>query len=131
MPRAKTRLEEAREQANVPSATKASRIVELQKKIQGLMPQCSQIGDNRPISACNFNSDSTLLLTASWSGLCKVWNIPDCQLIQTLRGHAHHVGGVAFRNNCSSDTDCFNEVTMATCSADGMNKSLSAIRPRQ
>ncbi|KAG5682251.1 hypothetical protein PVAND_011615 [Polypedilum vanderplanki] len=120
LPRARKRLEEAREQSQIPSATKASRIVELQKKIQALMPQCSQIGDTRPISACSFNSDSTLLLTASWSGLCKVWSVPDCELVQVLRGHANNVGGVAFRNNVT--TDCFAEVSMATCSADGMVK---------
>lgn len=120
LPRAKDRLEAARQLQDVPSATKASRIVELQKKIQALQPQCSQVGDIRPISACAFNDDSTLLLTSSWSGLCKVWSVPDCELKQTLRGHTHHVGGVAFRKNTSSD--CFNEVTMASCSTDGMVK---------
>lgn len=120
LPRAKYRLEKARELAEIPSATKASHIVELQKKIQALLPQSSQVGDTRPISACDFNSDSTMLITSSWSGLCKVWSVPNCDLIQTLRGHQHHVGGVAFRNNATSD--CFGEVTMASCSADGMVK---------
>lgn len=120
LPRAKDRLDEARKLLEVPSATKASRIVELQKKIQALAPQCSQVGDVRPISACAFNADSSLLITSSWSGLCKVWSMPNCELKQTLRGHTHHVGGVAFRNNIS--TDCFNEVTMATSANDGMVK---------
>lgn len=120
LPRSKIRLEEARKLIEISSATRASRIVELQKKIQALAPQCSQVGDIRPISACCFNSDSTLLLTSSWSGLCKLWSVPKCDLVQTLRGHSHHVGGVAFRNNSSSD--CFNEVTMASCSNDGTVK---------
>lgn len=120
LPRAKERVEQSRKLQEVASATKASRIVELQKKIQALSPQCSQVGDVRPISACSFNSDSTKLLTSSWSGLCKVWSLPNCEQIQTLRGHSHHVGGVAFRNNIT--TDCFNEVTMASCSTDGMVK---------
>ena len=120
LPRAKDRFDEARKLQEIPSATKASRIVELQKKIQALAPQCSQVGDVRPISACAFNADSSLLMTSSWSGLCKVWSVPDCALKQTLRGHTHHVGGVAFRDSVS--TDCFNEVTMASSSADGMVK---------
>lgn len=120
LPRAKERLDKARKFLEVPSATKASRIVELQKKIQALAPQCSQVGDVRPISACAFNSDSTMLLTSSWSGLCKLWSMPNCMLVQTMRGHSHHVGGVAFRNNVS--TDCFNEVTMASCANDGVVK---------
>lgn len=120
LPRAKARLDAVREQRNIPSASKASRIVELQKKIQALSPQSSQVGDNRPISACNFNEESTLLLTASWSGICKVWSVPECKTIQILRGHTSHVGGVGFRNN--SCLDCFSEVAMASCSTDGMVK---------
>lgn len=118
--RAKDRLQTARELAEVPSATKASRMVELQKKLQSLAPQSSQVADNRPVSHCNFNADSSLLLTSSWSGLCKVWSMPDCTLKQTLRGHVGHVGGVAFRNNAT--TDCFGEVTMASCATDGTVK---------
>jgi U4/U6 small nuclear ribonucleoprotein PRP4 len=120
LPRAKERLQQAREQADVPSATKASRMVELQKKLQALAPQCSQVGDIRPISHCQFNEDSTLLLTSSWSGMSKLWTVPDCNLQQTLRGHTCHVGGVAFRNKVGSD--CFGEVAMATCATDGMVK---------
>jgi U4/U6 small nuclear ribonucleoprotein PRP4 len=120
LPRAKLRLEEAKQLVDLPGATKASRIVELQKKIQALMPQCSQVADTRPISSCSFNHDSTLLLTAGWSGLVKVWSVPNGELVHTLRGHSGHVGGVAFRNN--ANTDCFAEVSMASCSADGMVK---------
>lgn len=120
LPRAKKRLDEAKENQEIPSATKASRIVELQKKIQALAPQCSQVGDNRPVSCCNFNKDSTLLVTSSWSGLCKVWSVPNCELVQTLRGHQHHVGGCAFRDNVTAD--CYNEVAIASCSNDGIVK---------
>lgn len=119
LPRAKARLEEARAQAALPGATKASRMVELQKKIQALVPQCSQVADTRPISTCNFNYDSTLLMTASWSGLIKIWDMPNGNLVHTLRGHSGQVGGVAFRNHAK---DCFEEVTMASCSSDGMVK---------
>lgn len=66
LPRAKARLTEATELLQLPSATKAGKMVELQKKIQSLAPMCSQVGDVRPISHCNFNNDSDLLLTASW-----------------------------------------------------------------
>jgi U4/U6 small nuclear ribonucleoprotein PRP4 len=120
LPRAKDRLDEVKNIQDIPSATKASRIVELQKKIQALAQQCSQVGDNRPVSSCSFNKDATLLLTGSWSGLCKVWSIPNCELVQTLRGHQHHIGGVAFRNNVQAN--CFNEVSMASSSNDGIVK---------
>lgn len=66
LPRAKERLENARLLLELPSATKAGRMVELQKKIQSLALECSQVGDTRPISNCCFNDTSSLLLTSSW-----------------------------------------------------------------
>lgn len=120
LPRAKTRLQNARDLQELPSATKAGRTVELQKKINSLAPLCSQVGDARPISNCNFNYDSSLLLTASWSGMCKLWSVPSCELLQTLRGHTCHAGGVAFRGKVPFDNK--NEASMATCAADGSVK---------
>lgn len=95
-------------------------MVELQKKIQSLAPLCSQVGDTRPISHCSFNYDSSLLLTASWSGMCKLWSVPDCELIQTLRGHTAYAGGVVFRGKVPLDNTT--EVSMASCAADGTVK---------
>lgn len=66
LPRAKERLENARSLLELPSATRAGRMVELQKKIQSLALECSQVGDTRPISNCCFNDTSSLLLTSSW-----------------------------------------------------------------
>lgn len=120
LPRAKERLEKARESLEVPSATRAGRMVELQKRLQSLGPHCSQVGDTRPLSGSSFNDDSTLLVTSSWSGLCKVWSVPDCKLEQTLRGHTSYVGGVAFRPGVKKDED--NVVAMASGGHDGSVK---------
>lgn len=95
-------------------------MVELQKKIQSLSLECSQVGDTRPISNCAFNWDSSLLLTSSWSGMCKLWSVPDCELVQTLRGHACYVGGVAMRAGVPTDEK--NVVSMATGGSDGTVK---------
>uniref|UniRef100_A0A182NDT5 Pre-mRNA processing factor 4 (PRP4)-like domain-containing protein n=1 Tax=Anopheles dirus TaxID=7168 RepID=A0A182NDT5_9DIPT len=118
--RSKKRLEEASEKVRQHSATKAGRMVELQKHIQQLAPQCSQVGDTRPITGCSINEDSTLLLTCSLSSLCKVWSVPDCTLKQTLRGHKFNVSDVAFRPGVANDSK--SEVAMASCSFDGSVK---------
>ncbi|XP_058059445.1 U4/U6 small nuclear ribonucleoprotein Prp4 [Anopheles bellator] len=118
--RAKIRLQEASEKVRQNSSTKAGRMVELQKRIQQLAPQCSQVGDTRPITGCCISGDSSLLLTCSLSSLCKVWSVPDCTLKQTLRGHKCNVSDVAFRPGVASDSNA--EVAMASCSFDGTVK---------
>lgn len=120
LPRAKLRLDQARELREIASSTKAGRMVELQKRIQSLTLECSQVGDTRPISHCAFNHDSSLLMTASWTGMCKVWSVPDCKLLQTLRGHYAYTSGVAFRPGVSRDED--NIVAMASSGVDGVVK---------
>lgn len=66
LPRAKQRLNEARKEQELPEATRTARRQELQKKLQAVSIYCSQIGDTRPISYCQFSPDSKFLATASW-----------------------------------------------------------------
>lgn len=118
LPRAMKRLEEARIQKDVPDATKTMKQQELHKSLRNLNNFCSQIGDDRPISFCHFSPDSKVLATASWSGLCKLWSVPDCNLIRTLRGHNTNVGAIVFRPGAVDSSD----VTLASCAADGTVK---------
>jgi U4/U6 small nuclear ribonucleoprotein PRP4 len=46
----------------------------------------SQIGDDRPISQCAFSPDCSLIATGSWSGLCRIWSVPSCGALATLKG---------------------------------------------
>ena len=46
----------------------------------------SQIGDERPISLVRFAPNGETLATGSWSGSVKLWNVPACTPIRTLRG---------------------------------------------
>ena len=36
---------------------------------------------------CRFSPDGAQLATSSWSGLCRLWSVPDCKLAMNLRGH--------------------------------------------
>lgn len=46
----------------------------------------SQIGDERPISQVRFAPNNEILATGSWSGTVKLWNVPACTLVRSLRG---------------------------------------------
>lgn len=121
LPRAAERLRMAKEAKNEPTALKNAKKQEVQKKIRALTNECSQIGDNRPISHCQFSPDSKLLVTASWSGLCKLWSVPDCQPIRTLRGHNCNVGAIVFHPQATISLDS-SACCMASCAQDGTVK---------
>lgn len=66
LPRAKLRLEEAKRAAELSTPSKTAKLQEIQKRLQNLSIYCSQIGDTRPISYCQFSPNSQLLATGSW-----------------------------------------------------------------
>ncbi|XP_018324248.1 U4/U6 small nuclear ribonucleoprotein Prp4 [Agrilus planipennis] len=121
LPRAKERLEEAKLMKDLPPATKTARWQELQKKLQSITIHSSQIGDTRPISFCQFSPNSKLLATASWTGVCKLWSVPDCELKQTLKGHTCNVGAIVFHPQATL-TQEKNVCNMVTCASDGSVK---------
>ncbi|XP_013174307.1 PREDICTED: U4/U6 small nuclear ribonucleoprotein Prp4 [Papilio xuthus] len=140
LPRAKQRLTKAREELKLPGSVRAAAKQESQRKASAMSIYCSQIGDSRPISFCRFSDDSQMLITSSWSGLIKVWSVPECTPLQTLKGHTCNVSSAVFHpqaalpthfqhkiNNAkdgtdteSMETDEKSEVcTMASCAYDG------------
>nr|DBA21248.1 TPA: hypothetical protein GDO54_017922 [Pyxicephalus adspersus] len=139
LPRAMERLEAAREQRNIPESTRTSQKQELDKSLRSLNNFCSQIGDDRPLSFCHFSPNSKLLATACWSGLCKLWSVPDCTPVRTLRGfwksrqqdcfarkeidkgHNTNVGAIVFHPKSTVSLD-EKDVNLASCAADGSVK---------
>ncbi|KAG6813884.1 hypothetical protein H0H92_006291 [Tricholoma furcatifolium] len=96
LPRAQKRVAQQR----IDSKMALGRIVDLRKKIFAEVKKFvnlgSQIGDERPISQVRFAPNNEILATGSWSGTVKLWNVPACTPIRTLRGHDDRVGGVAW-----------------------------------
>lgn len=124
LPRAKARLDKARQDLQLPAAARTAKRQELLKKLQALSIYCSQIGDTRPISFCQFSPNSKILATASWSGLCKLWSVPDCTLLRTLNGHSCNVGCIIFHPKATITEDVIGDnaehtCVMASCASDG------------
>lgn len=124
LPRARTRLEKARQDLKLAAATRTARRQELLKKLQALSIYCSQIGDTRPISYCQFSPNSKILATSSWSGLCKLWSVPDCTLLRTLKGHPCNVGCIVFHPKATITEEVLGDnaeqtCVMASCASDG------------
>eukprot|EP00058_Branchiostoma_floridae_P005347 XP_002590835.1 hypothetical protein BRAFLDRAFT_125722 [Branchiostoma floridae] len=85
IPRAKKRLEKAREAKEIPAAQKNARMQELHRQLRALTNYGSQIGDSRPISFCQFSPNSKLLATSSCD-----------EPVANIEGHEARVARVAY-----------------------------------
>ncbi|GJJ11330.1 hypothetical protein Clacol_005562 [Clathrus columnatus] len=96
LPRAQKRIAQQRQEHAMP----LSQILDIRKQVFTHIKKFanigSQIGDERPISQVRFSPNSQYLATGSWSGNVKIWNIPACNPVSSLRGHSDRVGGVAW-----------------------------------
>lgn len=55
--------------------------------------QSSEIADDRPSAACEFAPGGGTLATGAWSGLVKLWSVPNCQKKLTIKAHEDRVTG--------------------------------------
>jgi len=115
LPRAQKRVTQQKLDSKLP----LSRIIDIRKRIfadvKTFSNLGSQIGDERPISLVRIAPNGEVLATGSWSGSVKLWNIPACTTIRTLRGHSDRVGGVAWHPQAtlSQSVDSVNLVSGA------------------
>jgi len=56
----------------------------------------SQYADDRCVSRGALSPDEELFATSGWSGICRVWGVPDCQLRTELKGHSDRVMNIRF-----------------------------------
>ncbi|KAG5567001.1 hypothetical protein RHGRI_002533 [Rhododendron griersonianum] len=79
------------------------------KQAGSLVLDCSEIGDDRPLSGCSFSRDGNMLATCASSGVAKLWSMPQAKKVSTLKGHTERLTDVSF-----SPVDNY----IATASAD-------------
>ncbi|XP_071948009.1 U4/U6 small nuclear ribonucleoprotein Prp4-like [Antedon mediterranea] len=121
LPRAQQRIAESRQVLQVPDTVRHAKKQELHNKLRNITAIGSEIGDTRPISFCRFSPNSQVLATSSWSGLIKLWSVPEFKPIRTLRGHNHNVGGIVFHPQATIGRD-ESTFCMASCATDGSVK---------
>lgn len=84
--KAKARLRSHRQEIEVPFADRKKLRHEFYTGLNEFQTKSLQFGDERPIGFCKFSPNSKLLATASWSGLVKLWNASNSELVKTFRG---------------------------------------------
>ncbi|XP_078442813.1 WD-40 repeat family protein / small nuclear ribonucleoprotein Prp4p-like protein [Wolffia australiana] len=115
--RAAARLERARRRREDPDEDPDGECEEVLRLASGFSLDCSEIGDDRPLTGCSFSRDGSLLATSSWSGVTKIWSMPDVKRVSALKGHTDRATDVVFSpvDNC-----------VATASADKTAKLWSS-----
>lgn len=121
LPRAQQRLLKAKAELEVPESTRTAKRQEMVRHMRSMNIMGSQVGDARPISHCEFSPNGSLLATGSWSGLCKLWNVPDCTPVHNLVGHNCNVGSIVFHPKSTLSLEP-SELNLASCSMDGAVK---------
>jgi len=119
--RIKERKQREREYRNLSGAEKTSAIQQTHRYMQDLSSISSQNGHDRPISFCQFSPNNRMMATASWSGVCKLWSIPECKEVARLDGHSLQTRCIKFhpQSTLSLDSEACN---MASCDDHGSVK---------
>jgi len=111
---------EAEKRCHEPTAEVAA-YTSLENHLSGVQNQLSNFGDDRPVSFIAFSPGSDMCATGSWSAVVKLWRIPSCQLIHTLRGHTERVSGLAWHPQTNS-TQSRSAANILSGGCDGVAK---------
>ncbi|KAJ1977944.1 hypothetical protein H4R35_002095 [Dimargaris xerosporica] len=117
--RAQARIEREHAEQDIPVLTTKNHRNRINQRLQSTSIYGSQTADTRLLSACAFAPNSKLLATGSWSGLCKLWQVPQCNIQMTFKGHTDRISGIAFHPQATVSLDAAGP-NVATCAADNL-----------
>ncbi|KAM1993071.1 hypothetical protein ACFX16_009453 [Malus domestica] len=90
------RLERARRKKDDPDEDMDAELDLVLEQAKSLELDCSEIGDDRPLSGCSFSHDGQLLATCAISGVAKLWSMPEAKKVTTLKGHTERLTDIQF-----------------------------------
>ncbi|OCF59132.1 U4/U6 small nuclear ribonucleoprotein PRP4 [Kwoniella mangroviensis CBS 10435] len=94
--RARTRIARQRVEVGLPLGKIVSLRKEVFSELKTFNNLGSQFGDDRPLSTIRFSPNSQYILTTSWTGDSKIWDLPNLNLVKTKKGHTDKIGGAAW-----------------------------------
>lgn len=94
--KAAKRLQQAQRRRDNPDESIDDEIDYALKKVESLYLDCTESGDDRPLSGCSYSRDGNLLATSSLSGVVKIWSMPGLQKFSALKGHTERATDVTF-----------------------------------
>ncbi|KAL6751821.1 WD40-repeat-containing domain protein [Haematococcus lacustris] len=96
-----------------------------QRQAKLLAQQSSEIGDERPISSCQFSPEGTHLATCGWGGVVAVWAVEGgCSRTWAVRAHEERCTDVAWHPEAVQDSLGSTSLCLASASADASARLL-------
>lgn len=94
--RAQQRLLSTKRKRENPDEDEVQERKDAEKMVSTLVNQASEIGDERPLTSCEFSPQGLLFASASVAGTIKVWDVPDLHKTLTIKAHDARVTGEPF-----------------------------------
>ena len=91
--KAQRRLQSAKRKRENPDEDELAELRDAESAMGRVAAQASEVGDNRPLTACQFSPDGLQLATASIAGTVKIWDVPDLNKTLTIGAHDTRVTG--------------------------------------
>lgn len=114
--RAKRRIQSEKAYRSMHPATVKDERTALYNRVRSFGLLGSQVGSERPLSACVFSPDAQLIATGDFSGGCRLWSTKDCALVSHMDAvHVSRIGALAFSPASSSSSSPH----LASCDNDG------------
>ena len=92
--RAQQRLMSAKRKRENPDEDEDAERKEAEKQVSILVNQASEIGDDRPLTSCEFSPQGLSFASASFTGTVKVWTVPNLSKSLTIRAHDTRITGI-------------------------------------
>jgi len=118
--RSRDRLKKARLRLSRPEddAEETAGKQKMHTRLRNFGNYSSQIGDQRPLTWCSFSPKGDFLATSSLSGLCKLWSIPNCEHVKTLKGHNTRAGTIIWHPQAGSAQSA-SDLNLVSSDAEG------------
>ncbi|KAM7271488.1 hypothetical protein ACFE04_030702 [Oxalis oulophora] len=94
--RAAQRLQRARRRRDDPDENMDAEIDWALTQAKSFVLDCSEIGEERPLSGCSFSYDGKLLATCAINGVARTWAIPQVKKVSNLKGHTERCTDTIF-----------------------------------
>eukprot|EP00195_Chlamydomonas_chlamydogama_P009404 CAMPEP_0202890186 /NCGR_PEP_ID=MMETSP1392-20130828/686_1 /ASSEMBLY_ACC=CAM_ASM_000868 /TAXON_ID=225041 /ORGANISM="Chlamydomonas chlamydogama, Strain SAG 11-48b" /LENGTH=463 /DNA_ID=CAMNT_0049573717 /DNA_START=97 /DNA_END=1488 /DNA_ORIENTATION=- len=103
----------------------AQEVSDAEEQAKRLAQQSSEIGDDRPISGCEFSPSGHLLATCGWGGMIAIWSAAGCQKQFSARAHDERCTSIAW-HPAATLTQSPTAVNLATACADSTAALIAA-----